>query len=91
MGQLAGVPDCVVEGHELRLCQQLWQPLGLRRWTKVQQLPRMLEDLLEIGIIGMLSAEDTPQLFGHRFGRESCCHQAASRKEGWSRSKVNSP
>ena len=52
MGQLACLPDRLVERHQFGLGQQLGQPLGLPVWLHLQQLARILEHFFQIVVSG---------------------------------------
>ena len=91
MRQLARLPDGLVEGDQFPIGQQFWQPFRQEARGPRPAGARMLKDLLEIVIVGVLRAEQAHQFLGHRFGRRRGRHQAASKKEGRSRSSANSP
>lgn len=56
-----------------------------------QRLSDVTEDLLKVGVVGVLFLEETGQFLGHFFGWKALGHQLASKNDGLSRSSSNSP
>jgi hypothetical protein len=89
--ELARLPDRIVERGQFGVCEEGGQPFRCRSSTDVQERAGVLKDLFEVMIVGMVGTQHPHQLLGHRFGRDTGGHHAASRKDGWSRSSAKSP